>query len=122
MTREDMPTEIKSLIAQCEGNVSSFTNDQMSAALHFAETLANQLEKPIDRQLIDACNLLCEYAIDRLPEGFELVLSVEDGEATLSLFDADCNDVEFENGDREISSWREAIETALDRVGKLHTP
>jgi hypothetical protein len=37
--RDDMPTEIKSLIAQCEAGVSRFSNDQMSAALHFAESL-----------------------------------------------------------------------------------
>jgi hypothetical protein len=36
---DEMPPEIKSLIAQCEANVKSFDNDQMSEALHFAETL-----------------------------------------------------------------------------------
>jgi hypothetical protein len=39
MTRDEMPQEIQSLIAQCEANVKRFSNDQMSAALHFAETL-----------------------------------------------------------------------------------
>lgn len=38
--RDDFPQEIQSLIAQCEVNVSRFTNDQMSAALHWGETQA----------------------------------------------------------------------------------
>lgn len=43
--RDNMPAEIRSLIAQCEANVSSFTNDQMSAALHYAETTLLKLER-----------------------------------------------------------------------------
>lgn len=39
-----MNDEIKSLIAQCEANVSSFDNDQMSAALHWGETLYHEVE------------------------------------------------------------------------------
>lgn len=35
--QDEMPTEIRSLVAQCEAGVSSFNNDQMSAALCFAE-------------------------------------------------------------------------------------
>lgn len=38
----EMPPEIQSLIARCEANVISFTNDQMSAALHFAETVRDE--------------------------------------------------------------------------------
>lgn len=37
--RDEMPQEIQSLIAQCEANVASFDNDQMSAALHWGETM-----------------------------------------------------------------------------------
>lgn len=44
MTRDELPSEIQSLIAQCEANVNRFTNDQMSAALHFAETMASQFD------------------------------------------------------------------------------
>lgn len=48
MTRDELPSEIQSLIAQCEANVNKFTNDQMSAALYFAETMASQFD--IDTQ------------------------------------------------------------------------
>lgn len=39
----EMPPVIKSLIAQCEANVSKFTNLQMSEALYFGETLHRQV-------------------------------------------------------------------------------
>lgn len=38
-----MTPEIRSLIDQCEANVSSFDNDQMSAALHWGQTMQNEV-------------------------------------------------------------------------------
>jgi hypothetical protein len=46
--RDELPREIQSLIAQCEVNVTSFDNDQMSEALHFAETMADRIRKAIE--------------------------------------------------------------------------
>jgi hypothetical protein len=37
LTTEDIPREIAQLIELCEANVESFTNDQMSIALSFAQ-------------------------------------------------------------------------------------
>lgn len=45
MAGSDMPGEIRQLAEQCEAGVRSFTNDQMSAALHFGETLWRRLGK-----------------------------------------------------------------------------
>ncbi len=39
-----MPGEIQHLIDLCEANVVRFNNDQMSAALHFAESLWSENE------------------------------------------------------------------------------
>lgn len=41
----DLPPEIKSLIEQCEANVISFDNNQMSEALYFAECTFHQLNE-----------------------------------------------------------------------------
>lgn len=49
MSREDMPGEIRSLIAQCEANVTSFTNVQMSDALYWGEKLHAALTHLMER-------------------------------------------------------------------------
>lgn len=42
-----MTPEIRSLISQCEANIVSFNNDQMSAALHCIQTTENEIRSVI---------------------------------------------------------------------------
>ena len=41
----DMPETIRQLIARCEANETSFSNDDMSLALKFGELLWRRLER-----------------------------------------------------------------------------
>lgn len=43
--REDMPREIQILIGRCEINEIAFDNDDMSAALKFAEEMFDEVER-----------------------------------------------------------------------------
>ena len=46
-----MNEEIKSLIAQCEANITSFDNDQMSAALWWGQTMRKEIASVL--QMLD---------------------------------------------------------------------
>lgn len=59
-----------------------------------------------ERQVSDACNLMCIEA-DRLPPGYRLSLACENGEASLELLDPDGNEIEIDGG------WLDAIMTAV---------
>ena len=65
------------------------------------------------RQLIDAVNLLCEYAIRRLPPGYQLSLGVLNGEATVELIDDDGEEVEW-FADLDYACWEAACDAATE--------
>lgn len=87
----------------------------MQHDLKLAETNPN-----CDKQLIDACKLLCEYAEKRLPDGYFLNLTVQRGESSLHVCDPDGDSIEFES-DRDVSSWRSAIEKAWEHEASDET-
>lgn len=66
------------------------------------------------QKLIEAANLLCEVAMERLPDGYRLELVIENGEASINLEDPNCDNIEV-YGDRR-SSWLEAIEAAEEHA------
>lgn len=62
------------------------------------------------RELIDAVNLLCRYAFERLPPLYQLSLDISDGEASLALVDPDGTNVDWclDGG----SCWEAACDAA----------
>ena len=72
MTAADKPLEIQSLIKQCEANVASFDNDQMSAVLHFAERAWNLLSKLREVTLAADDAEVEDGLLDRLTEQMEV--------------------------------------------------
>ena len=71
----------------------------------------------IDRRLIDAVNLLGEYAEQHLPDGFTITLEFRQSECCLSLEDEDVNDIEVMSDDG--SMFRLACEDAQERVADV---
>lgn len=65
--RDELPQEIQSLIGQCEAGVTKFTNDQMSTALHFAETMANVVAR-LDHTF-DGVPIICDGMVIYCPKG-----------------------------------------------------
>lgn len=43
-------------------------------------------------KLTDACNLICEYVASRLPECWQVVLTIENNDANLELLNPDGED------------------------------
>lgn len=70
--------------------------------------------KETQKALIDATNLICDHVADRLPAGWELVLSMRSGEADLSLFDSDGNEIDVPPADRGISQIDAACQDARE--------
>lgn len=65
-----------------------------------------------DRQLIDAVNLLAEYAMQHLPADYTITLSLTKSEASLRLEDPDGDEIEIPHDDG--SSFRNACDAAVD--------
>lgn len=63
-------------------------------------------------QLIAASNLLCEHVAENLPVGWELRLTMYQGDADLELFDPNGDEVEVGREDDDASHIDEAIWTA----------
>ena len=74
------------------------------------------------QRLIEASNWLCQYVEGKLPDGWEIVLSMSSIEATLTLIDPDGKHAECMSGDAGISQIDEmcvvAIEMDLERSSK----
>lgn len=68
----------------------------------------------IQRKLIDAINLLAEYADAHLPVGVELSLTFTRGEATLRLEDCGGDEIEVHTPDAGISTFAEACVAAKE--------
>lgn len=66
------------------------------------------------KELIAACNLICDHVCDRLPEGWELVLTMRAGEPEMSLFNPDGDEVETQSADSGCSSIDAAVWDAID--------
>lgn len=49
----------------------------------------NNATVPTDRQLIDALNLVCDYAMRRIAPGWQIELTIASDESCLTLYDAD---------------------------------
>lgn len=62
----DYPHEIKLLIAQCEANVSSFDNNQMSEALHYGQSQSFEVSKLTAIMRYVAANTRDKWARDYL--------------------------------------------------------
>lgn len=72
-------------------------------------------DKETQNQLIDSLNFICDHIFWKLPEGFELQLSIKNGEATASLFGPDGNEIEVWGSDYGISSLDEICVTAIEQ-------
>lgn len=68
MNDANKPLEIQSLIKQCEANVVSFDNDQMSAALHFAENAWSLLVKLREITILADDTEIEDGLLDRITE------------------------------------------------------
>lgn len=67
------------------------------------------------RQLIDACNLICEHVSENLPSGWELLLSMCADEAELTLLNPDGDRVEL-----RAAEWRRSlIDDACEEAREL---
>lgn len=67
--RDELPEEIQSLIGQCEVGVNRFTNDQMSAALYFAE-VQSRIVARLPRTA-DGVPVVCDGMVVFCPKGHE---------------------------------------------------
>jgi hypothetical protein len=70
--------------------------------------------KAMHKKLIDAINLLGEYAEANLPPDFEIILRFSKTEATMDLGDPWGCDVDIPTADHDVSTFAEACETAKD--------
>ena len=68
----------------------------------------------IDKELIDAANLLCRFVETNIPRGCRLDVCMSRDEAYLSLTDPDGEDRELPTADAGVSSIRDACEVAMD--------
>lgn len=68
-----------------------------------------------DRQLIDAVNLLCQYVDENLPRGWEITLTMRNGEAEATLTDPFGEDVWTDAADYNVSTLRDMCDTAKER-------
>jgi hypothetical protein len=60
-----------------------------------------------DRELIDACNTLCEHIGKAICPGYEIVLRMRIGEAEIALLDISGNEIETDSPDYGVSTVRE---------------
>lgn len=73
---------------------------------------------PSDRELIDACNLLCEYVEKSLPADYEIALVMRGSESECILYDVEGRDVEV-IGELGRSLIAEMCEVARERDADL---
>jgi hypothetical protein len=66
-------------------------------------------------RLIEASNWLCEYVAGKLPDGWEIVLSMNAVDATLTLIDPDGEEVECASSDQGTSQIDEMCVVAIER-------
>lgn len=66
------------------------------------------------KQLIDACNVLCKHAADKLPEWWDIELVICAGEASFNLCAPNGESVDAE-WDAEISAIDALCVTAIER-------
>jgi hypothetical protein len=79
--------------------------------------MTHYADRETQRKLIDACNLLCDHIAKKLPEGWSICLTIENGEATASLFEPGGGEVEFHGSDSGISSFDDMCVTAIEWKG-----
>jgi hypothetical protein len=70
--------------------------------------------KEKQKRLIEASNWLCEYVQGKLPDGWEISLTMNSVEATLTLTDPDGEEVECVS-DLDISQIDEMCVVAIER-------
>ncbi len=70
--------------------------------------------KEKQKRLIEAINWLCEYVQGKLPDGWEISLTMNSVEATLTLTDPDGEEVECVS-DLDISQIDEMCVVAIER-------
>lgn len=70
--------------------------------------------KEQQRQLIDACNLLCEFVDDHLPSGWDIELTMGKGEASVKLIDPSGEEVWTDSPDYGVSTLSDMIESAIE--------
>ena len=73
---------------------------------------------PSDQELIDACNLLCEFVGKNLPADYEIALIMRADEAECNLIDIEGDEVEV-IGDRGRSTIAEMCVVARERDADL---
>lgn len=70
--------------------------------------------KIISKKLNDACNLLCKYVIDNLPDDYIITLNMSKDGCSMDLIDPDGHDLYFDGG------IFEAVEYAKDEEDEYH--
>lgn len=65
-----------------------------------------------ERKLIDATNILCEFADKNLPAGWEIQLSMARGEATMELYDPSGAEITTDAADYGTSTLSEMCSMA----------
>lgn len=67
-----------------------------------------------DRELIDACNTLCEHVGKAICSGYEIVLRMRIGEADIALLDIAGNEIETYSPDHGVSTIRELCMSSFE--------
>lgn len=60
-----------------------------------------------NQQLIDACNLLCKYVSENLPEGWMIELQMMQDDCDVTLYDPQGNVIQDQIGDGDYSVFAE---------------
>ncbi len=60
-------------------------------------------DRETQKRLIEACNLICEYVSSRLPEYWQVVLTIEKDDVNLELLNPDGEDCFVDSVDYGIS-------------------
>lgn len=81
-----------------------------------SEYQSKYADKDIQKKLIESLNFVCEFVSEKLPEGWEIQLSIQNGEATASLLNIAGDEIEVTGSDFGISSIDEMCVTAIESI------
>lgn len=76
----------------------------------------NDAEKKTQRDLIDACNLLCEFIMDRIPKGWEIELTMGSEDAGVCLRSPHGEYIHSDCEDNNTSSISALCDDAIERA------
>ncbi len=78
--------------------------------------MSHYADEEIQEKLIWCLNFICDHVSKKLPEGWEIQLSIMNGEATASLLNIAGDEIEVTGSDYGISSIDEMCVVAIENM------